>query len=106
MWGAINRKYKNRLGMQALQGESIKWGCKNGYKFYDFGWTSPAESGAIKYKQRWGTIQKNVYFYSLFTPLKKDRDYHTSFKIVKLIWSKLPNSLVKKLSPIIAKHLG
>lgn len=106
MWGAIDKKYRVRLGMQALQGEAIKWGCENGYKYYDFGWTSPVEPGAMKYKSRWGTFQKNVYFYSLFHTPKKDRDYHASFKIQKTIWKKLPYGLVKKLGPFLAKHLG
>ena len=106
MWGAIDKKYKNRLGIQALQGESIKWGCKNGCKYYDFGWTSPIERGAMNYKSRWGTFQESVYFYSCFNAFKKDRDYHSSFKIQRAIWKKLPFILVKKIGPLLAKQLG
>lgn len=106
MWGAIDKNHRNRLGIQALQGESIQWGCQNNYKYYDFGWTSPAEKGSLRYKSRWGTFQKNIHFYSLFNQPKKDIDYHTSFKINREIWKYLPFQLVKKIGPFLAKQVG
>jgi hypothetical protein len=104
MWGALDKKYKSKLGIQALQAETIEWAIKNRYKYYDLGWTNPYEAGALGYKKRFGAEEGSVHFYSLTSSYKLD--YHHSFPLVKAIWRRLPLRVIKTLSPFLAKHAG
>jgi lipid II:glycine glycyltransferase (peptidoglycan interpeptide bridge formation enzyme) len=45
----------------ALIWEAIKWGCENGYKYYNLG-GSPSE-GLIKFKESWGADEKVYWAY-------------------------------------------
>lgn len=103
MWGALDRTCKSK-GFQALQGEAMNWAIKNGYQFYDLGWTHPQEAGALHYKRHFGAQESPVHFYSLVA--KNKLDYHRSFPLAKAIWRKLPLPLIKIVSPWLAKQAG
>ena len=106
MWGARNVEYRSLNANPALHWNAIKWGCENGYKYFDFGMTSPSEENAMFYKSRWGTFQESVFFYSLFTDNVPKSDYHTSFNTFKSIWRYAPIEIARRVGPFLTKEVG
>ena len=43
-----------------LYWEAIKIACSEGYKIFDFGRTSPDNSGLMAFKRHWGTIETDL----------------------------------------------
>lgn len=106
MWGSRNVEYRSLNANPALHWNTIKWGCENGYKYFDFGATSPTEGNAMFYKSRWGTFQEDIFFYSLFTDKTLKLDYHTSFNRFKSIWRYIPIEIARRFGPFLTKEVG
>jgi len=56
-FGASNDKFTHLRANQWLMWEAIQQAQKDGYKRFDFGRTSPANKGLMRYKSRWGTSE-------------------------------------------------
>jgi len=105
-WGVRDFRFRSVPSTHALHWESIRWGCENGYEYYDFGMTSPAEESAIAFKSRWGTHPVQVFFYRMGEDSNAEYDYHTHFKTSRMLWKYLPLPLVRWLGPLIARQIG
>lgn len=62
----------------AIIWDTIKWGCNNGYKYYNFGGSPADAKGLYNFKEGWGAREKEYYFYykesSKFRAFSKLRD--------------------------------
>jgi len=105
-WGVRDFRFQHIPSTHALHWESIKWGCEQGYAYYDFGMTSPVEENAIAFKSRWGTFPREIFFYRLGGSGSVDYDYHVHFKTARRLWKYLPLPLVKFLGPLAARQMG
>ncbi|MDD5530247.1 MAG: peptidoglycan bridge formation glycyltransferase FemA/FemB family protein [bacterium] len=47
----------------ALVWDAIKWGCNNGYKYFNFGGSPVSAEGLKKFKESWGTKEESHWFY-------------------------------------------
>lgn len=47
----------------AIVWDAIRWGCVNGYKYYNLGGSPISAAGLQKFKQSWGAIEKEYWFY-------------------------------------------
>jgi FemAB-related protein (PEP-CTERM system-associated) len=106
-WAASDSRFLNMNPNNILYWETIKYGCENGYKYFDFG-RSVKGSGTYNFKKKWATIPKQLY-YSFY--LNKAREiprvdphnpkYEKSIKR----WRRLPFWITKILGPRIRKHV-
>lgn len=104
-YGATDSEFEKYQANNLLVWEAIKDSAKN-YSFFDFGRTSPENSGLISFKKHWGTKEQKLYYY--FYPrdaksLSMERSSR-KFKLVTKIWQNLPESLTILLSNILFKH--
>lgn len=87
----------------------IKWLCENGYKEYDLGADSPFQENLLKYKGKWGSQNKPLYYYYFFNRTKdipvRDSDY-PGYRMLRTIWSKSPDIVFEKVGSYLIKYLA
>lgn len=82
---------------------SIKYGCENGFKSFDFG-RSLKNSGGYIFKKRWGSIEiplSSIYYphtKNFIAPQEKYRRYAA-------IWRRFPLAVTKLIGPKIRKYV-
>jgi serine/alanine adding enzyme len=87
--------------------QSIQDNYNQGYRYYDFGRTSPDDEGLSQFKKRWGTTQNKLYYYyypkvpNLISMNRKGKMY----RLMTGLWAKLPFPIVQLLNSIAFKHL-
>ncbi len=109
-WYAGVKYDKSVLRMQpyhALFWEAIKYGCENNYSIFNFGGATKFanDGGLYNFKERWADemveIPSNFY---LNTARQVPSVNTTRFRFLESIWSKLPATLIQKLSPFVIKQ--
>lgn len=106
-YGASDSRYLRYRPNDLLIWQAIEESCKHGYRYFDFGRTSPKEKGLANFKKKWGTEQRKLYYYyypkmpNLISANRSGQRY----RFVTGLWKRLPLSLSRVLSPIAFKHL-
>jgi lipid II:glycine glycyltransferase (peptidoglycan interpeptide bridge formation enzyme) len=91
-----------------LTWHAIEKACLDGYRFLDFGRTSPENEGLMRYKAMWGGEPSDLpYFYH---PAPKgaasQKESGLSYRIMTSTWRRLPDSLIELLGPMIYKRMA
>ncbi|MCD6476849.1 MAG: GNAT family N-acetyltransferase [Candidatus Aenigmarchaeota archaeon] len=60
---ASYRKYQNLRANDLLIYSTMKWGCENGYKYYNFGSSRASAINLMKFKEIWGGEK---YYYNIY----------------------------------------
>jgi len=107
LYAGTDEKYLNLGTNSLLTWEEIRFGCENGFAYYDFG-RSTFNSGSYEFKKRWnGEIHQLCYHYYLTKgnrlPVKNPA--HPVFKTASAVWRKLPVFLTQQIGPMIVKYL-
>ncbi len=107
LWGSSLRRYFSYCPNNLLYWESFKYGCDNGFKFFDMG-RSRKDSSTFKYKEQWGAYSKEIY-YQYYQPIShNDRDIvidRPKYSFVSSIWKKLPVVMTNVLGPSLRKNI-
>lgn len=95
---ASDKKYRNLNANYLILWQKIKKSLGGDYEVFDFGGTRKGSSLEI-FKRGWGTVRKSI--------LEIGYNYHeTTFKkLIRLMWTFMPNWLVKYLSKKFAKNV-
>jgi len=105
---ASDDRYNSYMPNNLLYWKAIEWGCKNGYRYFDFGRTEPNNESLLKFKSKWGTDNYNIPYY--YYPKKPDliSTSRSSLKVnlITGFWKKMPVSVLKILGPYLLKHVG
>ena len=107
-WASALSQYSKLSPNMFLYWSMLEYASDNGFKYFDFGRSSPDE-GTYKFKQQWGAKPQVLnWHYLLFDDRKIDEDSSEKSKFVKAIqyWQKLPVPVTKILGPMIRKHIG
>ncbi len=105
-YGASDEKYLKYYPNNLLIWKAIEDGCKNGYKYFDFGRASQDNIGLIEFKKRWGSEEKKLFYYyypKKIKTLSTNRE-SSKYKIATSVWKKMPVQLSESLSNILLKH--
>lgn len=107
-YGASDDDYLKYRPNNLLVWKAIEDCCENGFKSFDFGRTSPDNTGLIQFKRRWGTTEKKVfYYYYPETPNLSSNDrVSTKYRLMTGLWKRLPLSLSQPIGNIVFKHFG
>lgn len=87
--------------------KAIEFGCKNGYKYYDFG-RSQKDSSNYEFKRRWSATSEDLdYNYFLVKSSKIPNTTSSSKKrqIFASVWRKVPMPIVSVIGPILRKKV-
>ena len=86
----------------------LEYACDNGYKYFDFGRSTP-EEGTYRFKEQWGAKPTPLHWHYLSIGNNKpeqDLLEHSKLDNAVKYWMKLPVSITKIFGPMIRKHIG
>jgi serine/alanine adding enzyme len=86
----------------------IQRACKAGYRYFDFGRTSPDNTGLMRYKEMWGAqpIDLPYYYYPQVMGATSKEGNGLSYRVMTSVWRSLPDSVVEFIEPKIYKHMA
>lgn len=106
-WASALREYSRLSPNMLLYWTMLEYACEKGYRFFDFGRSTPDE-GTYKFKKQWGAIPQPLHWH--YIALKKTPPLPESekerFNRVIDIWKHLPLSLTKFIGPRIRKYIS
>lgn len=91
-----------------VRSELIKYGCENGYKWFDFA-RSKKGSGTYQFKESFGAKPVLTSYQYVLNKIRKMPDLdpeNPKFSLAINIWRKLPTSFVQALGPFIRKNMS
>jgi FemAB-related protein (PEP-CTERM system-associated) len=108
-WASALREYSRLSPNMLLYWSMLSFGCDNGYKFFDFGRSTPGE-GTYRFKKQWGASPIPLHWYGFG---KKGgggsvdtRGYDSGkFDMAIRMWKKLPVGWSRFLGPLIRRHV-
>jgi hypothetical protein len=90
-----------------LTWKAIENGCLNGFQFFDFGRTSPDNTGLMKYKQMWGAQTVDLpYFYYPEIKYSTHDASSPAYIVLSKIWPFIPDVIANRLGPLIYRFSG
>jgi len=107
-WAASLSQYNNLRPNDLLYWEAIKYACRNGYEYFDFG-RSTINSGTFKFKQNWGAEKVQLNYQYLFNKCREIPKVSASddnkYKWAINIWKNMPMSVVNLFGPRLIRYL-
>jgi len=107
LWASSIREYNKLCPNNILYWEAIKYACRKGFKYFDFG-RSTIGSGTYMFKKRWGAkpIQLNYqYFLNRARKIPHVNAHNNKYQFAINIWKRLPLFVANSLGPIVVKYL-
>lgn len=106
-WSSTLREYRIYLPTDFGIWNAIKYGCRNGFRYYDFG-RSQLNSSNFEFKRRWGTQALPLYYLYYLNGSDRVPDFTSANpkrqKFAK-IWSKMPVTLTRIVGPSLRKGI-
>jgi CelD/BcsL family acetyltransferase involved in cellulose biosynthesis len=90
-----------------LTWHAMKKGCEEGFQSFNFGRTSPENTGLMRYKSMWGSRELDCpYFYfPKVQGASSIMEKNGSYQVLTSIWSRLPTFLAEAISLWAYKYL-
>jgi len=107
-WASSLHKYSRLSPNMLLYWTMLEYACDNGYKYFDFGRSTP-EEGTYRFKQQWGAQPEPLHWIHISLngkPVNEKIPEKSRFNIAIQCWKKLPVSVTGILGPMIRKNIG
>lgn len=108
IWTASTiRKYNHLSPNMLLYWSVIEFACQKGYKFFDFGRSSP-DSGTYSFKKQWGAYPEVLhwqYWLSHGDEMPCVNPQNPKYKLMISAWKKLPLAIANRIGPIISRNI-
>lgn len=91
-----------------LTWHAIKNACLAGYRYVDFGRTSPDNMGLMRYKEMWGARSAccQYHYYPQVMGMTSMQENKLSYQILTKAWRLLPPFVTRKISNNLYKHMA
>jgi serine/alanine adding enzyme len=107
VYGGCLKAYRDTAAMNLLTWEIIRYGCKRGSAYLDFG-RSQWDSGTALFKRQWGA-RPFPLFYEYCLPVGTnlpDQDpTNPRFRLAITLWKRLPIFAARTLGPLIIRDI-
>ncbi len=107
-WASSRRDYLSKCPNHILYWEAIRWGCKEGYRRFDFGRSSPG-SGTYHFKKQWGAREEPLAW-EIWRRDHRRRALVESgqgaYGLLSEAWKRLPVGVTTVVGPLLRKHIG
>jgi serine/alanine adding enzyme len=107
-WASSLRTYRHLNANMLLYWRMLEFGCRQRFKRFDFGRSTPGE-GTFKFKAQWGAVPQPLEWSVFsrqpdftFEPVEEKKKYAMAISC----WRKLPVGLTRWLGPKIRKHIS
>ncbi len=107
-WASSLRQYSRLSPNMLLYWTMLEYACENGYKWFDFGRSSPDE-GTYKFKKQWGAKPNQLHWHYITLqgqPVDEETTEKSKFDKAIQYWQKLPVPVTKIIGPWIRKHIS
>ena len=107
-WASALRKHSRLSPNMFLYWSMLEYACDNGFKYFDFGRSSPDE-GTYKFKKQWGAKPTPLHWQYISLDSKSiEKETPEKSKFDKAIhyWQRLPVSVTNFIGPMIRKYIG
>lgn len=94
---------------QALFWKALQIAVRNSFRVYDIGKTSPFAQGLITYKKRWGAqeLETPCFYYPRLKGVPSlNNERKLSYRIMTLMWQRLPDPVLRMAGRFAYRHLG
>ncbi len=105
-WASTIRDYNRLSPNMLLYWGFLKFACDNGFKYFDFGRSTPGE-GTYRFKEQWGAKPHPLYWY--IEGANKDKPSLTNGRmrdILETSWSRLPLGMANTLGPLVRRYIS
>lgn len=106
-WASSMRQYNKLCPNNLLYWEAIKYACKNGFEYFDFG-RSTINCGTYNFKKQWGAepVQLNYqYFLNKANEIPVHNAHDNKYQLAINIWKRLPMVIANTIGPRVVRHL-
>ena len=107
-WASALKQYCRLSPNMLLYWSMLEYASDNGYKYFDFGRSTPDE-GTYKFKKQWGAKPTLLHWHYISLngqPIIEETSEKSKFDKAIQYWQKLPVPVTKILGPMIRKHIG
>ena len=107
-WASALRQYSRLSPNMLLYWTMLEYACDNGYKYFDFGRSTPDE-GTYRFKEQWRAKPEPLHWHYISLngqPINEETPEKSKFDKAIHYWQKLPVPVTKILGPMIRKHIG
>jgi FemAB-related protein (PEP-CTERM system-associated) len=108
-WASSLREFSRLSPNMLLYWSMLAFACDNGYRYFDFGRSTPGE-GTYKFKRQWGAQPQPLHWHTLI--LQGDLPDHAGngekgkFSQAIHYWQKLPVPITRLVGPMIRRHIA
>jgi serine/alanine adding enzyme len=106
-WASSLRKHNHVSPNMLLYWASLQLACEKGYRFFDFGRSTPGE-GTFRFKEQWGAQPLQMYWHYWLKDgqaLPELNPRNPKYRMAIHLWKKLPVGLTKLIGPAIVRNL-
>ncbi len=106
--GASDADYLHLKPNHFLIGKAIEMTKALGYKIFNFGTSTPVDTGLIQFKQRWGTEEQFLpyYYYPDITGVRTHIESSWKLRITSAVLRHLPAAILKKVGEFGYRHMA
>ena len=101
------REYNRLSPNMLLYWSVLEYACKAGYRYFDFGRSSP-DSGTFRFKKQWGAVPETLhwqYWLNDGESLPELNPQNPKYAMIIKTWQKIPVPITKIIGPMISRHL-
>ena len=101
------REYNRLSPNMLLYWSVLEFACNEGYRYFDFGRSSP-DAGTYKFKKQWGSIPETLhwqYWLNEGQELPEINPQNPKYALLINTWQKIPVAITKIIGPHISRHL-
>ena len=106
-WASALKEFSRLSPNMLLYWTMLEYACERGYKYFDFGRSTP-EEGTYKFKEQWGAEPKQLHWYYTVNAGSTTGESSQTSKLENAIkyWQKMPVPVTRVIGPMIRKHIG
>jgi len=105
-WASTLREYNSLSPNMLLYWGFLKYACDNGFRYFDFGRSTPDE-GTYKFKEQWGASPFPLYWYREGDQAGEQttRSFGKIRRFVEEAWSRIPPAVTDSIGPIFRRYI-
>lgn len=93
---------------QLIYWKAMEWGCNSGFQSFDFLRTAKENEGLLYFKQRWGSQEKEIPYFSFPRPrgITSLHEKNLPYRVTTALWRRMPTFLIPWCGKVLYRHFG
>jgi hypothetical protein len=105
-YGCSDTRFNNLGGTQLLFWKAIQEAKSAGAHSFDLGRSELNNPGLITFKENWGASSRELNYYRLPAECASRKPWNGHSRVVKSIFSKMPENLLTATGKLLYRHIG